>query len=243
MEKIQKLQQMINESKNIVFFGGAGVSTESGIPDFRSQNGLFNTPYKYATQKILSKGFFEEHKNIFYDFYKKYLLKLDVKPNAAHRKLAELEKAGKLKAVITQNIDGLHQAAGSKTVYELHGTIHSNHCIDCGKEFDAYYMQSQRLVPHCDECNGIIKPDIILYEEDLDLNVYSKATSAMFKADMLIIAGTTLSVYPAASLIDAFNGRYLVVINKTMPEKKLVDALYINEPVGETLDKITIDGN
>lgn len=237
---ISILQNMIDNSNNIVFFGGAGVSTESGIPDFRGTNGLYNQECKYNPEEMLSLSFFIAHPDEFYDFYKNKLLSLNAKPNAAHFKLAELEKAGKLKAVITQNIDGLHQAAGSKHVYELHGSMHSYHCMECGKEFDMDYVLNSNTVPYCNECHGLVKPDIVLYQENLDFEVLANARREIAKADMLIVAGTSLSVYPAAGLLDAFFGKYLVVINKDMPKKDLHVKLYIDEPVGEVLNQIKV---
>lgn len=237
---ISILQNMIDNSNNIVFFGGAGVSTESGIPDFRGTNGLYNQECKYNPEEMLSLSFFIAHPDEFYDFYKNKLLSLNAKPNAAHFKLAELEKAGKLKAIITQNIDGLHQAAGSKNIYELHGSMHSYHCTKCGKEFDMDYILNSKLVPYCNECHGLVKPDIVLYQENLDFEILANARREIAKADMLIVAGTSLSVYPAAGLLDAFFGKYLVIINKDMPKKDLHVKLYIDEPVGEILDKITV---
>lgn len=245
---ISILQNMIDNSNNIVFFGGAGVSTESGIPDFRGTNGLYNQEFKYNPEEMLSLSFFIAHPDEFYDFYKNKLLSLNAKPNAAHYKLAELEKAGKLKAVITQNIDGLHQAAGSKNIYELHGSMHSYHCTKCGKEFDMSYILNSNSglnsalnsVPYCDDCHGLVKPDIVLYQENLDFEVLANARREIAKADMLIVAGTSLSVYPAAGLLDAFFGKYLVVINKDMPKKDLHVKLYIDKPVGEVLNQIKV---
>ena len=244
MTNLETLQNMIDNSNNIVFFGGAGVSTESGLPDFRGTNGLYNHECKYNPEEMLSLSFFIAHPDEFYKFYKNKLLALNAKPNAAHFKLAELEKAGKLKAIITQNIDGLHQAAGSKNIYELHGSMHSYHCTKCGKEFDMNYILNSNAdmnpVPYCDECHGLVKPDIVLYQENLDFEVLANARREIAKADMLIVAGTSLSVYPAAGLLDAFFGKYLVVINKDMPKKDLHVKLYIDKPVGEVLDKITV---
>ncbi len=200
--KIAKLQEYVDGTDNIVFFGGAGVSTESGIPDFRSQDGLYNQHYKYPPETILSHGFFMQMTEEFYRFYRDKILVDGVLPNKAHLKLAELEEKGKLKAVVTQNIDGLHQAAGSKTVYELHGSVLRNHCMNCGKSFDLEYMKKSSGVPKCDECGGIIKPDVVLYEEGLDDDTVSGAVDAIASADVLIIGGTSLVVYPAAGLIN-----------------------------------------
>ena len=219
---VEKLQQAINESSYIVFFGGAGVSTESGIPDFRSQDGLYNQKYKYPPEEIVSHTFLIHKTEEFYEFYKDKMLAPDAKPNAAHYKLAELEKAGKLKAVITQNIDGLHQAAGSKEVLELHGSVLRNYCSKCGKRFDSTdedvyagvkYIQAAAGVPKCDECGGTVRPDVVLYEEGLDNYVISRTIEHISKADMLIIGGTSLVVYPAASFINYFNGKHLAVLN------------------------------
>ena len=215
MTRIEELQKIIDESQNIVFFGGAGVSTESGIPDFRSQDGLYNQKYKYPPERIVSHSFFRAKTEEFYEFYKDKMIFPEAKPNAAHLKLAELEKAGKLSAVITQNIDGLHQMAGSKNVLELHGSIHRNYCQRCGKFYAVDYIMNSEGVPKCEECGGLIKPDVVLYEEGLDARVTDAAVRAIASADTLIIGGTSLIVYPAASYINYFRGRNLVVINKS----------------------------
>ena len=212
-ENIQKLQQMIDESPRIVFFGGAGVSTESGIPDFRSVDGLYNQKFDYPPETILSHSFFVSHTAEFYDFYRQKMICLTARPNAAHRKLAELEAAGKLTAVITQNIDGLHQMAGSKKVLELHGSVHRNYCQKCHKCYSAEEILATAGIPRC-TCGGLIKPDVVLYEEQLDSETIDESLNAIIDADMLIIAGTSLTVYPAASLIHYFHGRYLVLINR-----------------------------
>lgn len=235
--EIKELQKIIDESENIVFFGGAGVSTESGIPDFRSADGLYHQKYKYSPEQVVSHSFFMKYPEAFYEFYKEKMMCLDAKPNAAHIKLAQLEKAGKLKAVVTQNIDGLHQAAGSKTVYELHGSIHRNYCMKCGKFYDADYVKMQKGVPHC-ECNGIIKPDVVLYEEGLDAMTIDKAIRAISLADTLIIGGTSLIVYPAAGFIDYFHGKHLVVINKSETGRSVNADLSINAPIGVIMDGI-----
>lgn len=237
--KQNRLQQMINESSNIVFFGGAGVSTESGIPDFRSVDGLYHQKYDYPPETILSHSFYMRHKEEFYRFYQDKMLCLDAEPNNAHKKLAELEAAGKLKAVITQNIDGLHQKAGSKTVYELHGSVLRNYCEKCHKAFDAQYMLKAKGVPKCD-CGGDIKPDVVLYEEGLDDNTVSNAIHAIRSADMLIIGGTSLVVYPAAGLIDYFQGKYLVLVNKQATKADSRADLVIQEPIGEVFSKIQV---
>lgn len=239
MDKIKELQRMIDESKNIVFFGGAGVSTESNIPDFRSADGLYHEKYKYPPEQIVSHTFFVRKTELFYDFYKNKMMYLDAKPNAAHVKLAELEAAGKLKAVITQNIDGLHQLAGSKNVLELHGSIHRNYCQRCGRFFDADYVKQSSAIPRC-SCDGIIKPDVVLYEEGLDQDVIRKSIQAISCADMLIIGGTSLVVYPAAGFIDYFRGKYLVVINKSETAREVGAHLIIQEPIGEVLEKIIV---
>ena len=213
--EVQKFLQMIQESDNIVFFGGAGVSTESGIPDFRSVDGLYNQKYDYPPETILSHSFYMRHTEEFYRFYRDKMICLDVKPNITHIKLAELEAAGKLKAVITQNIDGLHQLAGSKRVLELHGSTHRNYCRKCGKGFDAAYIQKSIGIPVCDDCGGQIKPDVVLYEEGLDQQTLDDAVFYISHADMLIIGGTSLAVYPAAGLIQYYRGNKLVLVNKS----------------------------
>ena len=205
MDKIRQLQDMINESNRIVFFGGAGVSTESNIPDFRSADGLYKQKYRYSPEQIVSHSFFMQHTEEFYDFYKEKMMFLDAKPNKAHLKLAELEAAGKLTAVITQNIDGLHQAAGSKNVLELHGSIHRNYCMRCKKQYSARFVKESKGIPTCD-CGGTIRPDVVLYEEGLDNQIIQKSIRAISEADMLIIGGTSLVVYPAAGFIDYFHG-------------------------------------
>ena len=212
-QEISALQEIIDESAHIVFFGGAGVSTESGIPDFRSEDGLYHEKYSYPPEQIISHSFFLTKPEVFYRFYKEKMLCLDAEPNAAHRKLAELEQAGKLKAVVTQNIDGLHQKAGSKIVYELHGSIHRNYCLSCHKFYPAKFIKESDGVPHC-SCNGVIKPDVVLYEESLDSKTIEDAVTAITNADTLIIGGTSLVVYPAAGFIDYFRGKHLVLINK-----------------------------
>lgn len=233
------LQQMIDESKRIVFFGGAGVSTESGIPDFRSVDGLYNQKYKFPPETILSHSFFVSQPKEFFRFYQDKMLALDAQPNAAHRKLAELEQAGKLTAVITQNIDGLHQAAGSKTVLELHGSVHRNYCQRCGKFYDAHYVRQCGGVPKC-ECGGMLKPDVVLYEESLDEQTLQDSVRHLAKADMLIIGGTSLAVYPAAGLIHYFNGKNLVVINKGQTQRSTGANLTIDAPIGAIMEQIIV---
>lgn len=234
------LQQIIDKSKNIVFFGGAGVSTESGIPDFRSVDGLYNQKYSYPPEEILSHTFFCNNTAEFYKFYQDKMLCLDALPNNAHKWLAELETAGKLKAVVTQNIDGLHQKAGSKNVYELHGSVHRNYCQNCRKFFSAEYMKNAVGIPRCDECTGVIKPDVVLYEEGLDGKTVEGALNAISAADCLIIAGTSLTVYPAAGFVRYFKGRYLVLINKDETQMDKSADLVIHGRVGEVLSGISI---
>lgn len=236
---IQKLQELINDYDNIVFFGGAGVSTESGIPDFRSVDGLYNQQYDYPPETILSHTFFMQKPEEFYRFYKAKMLCDTAQPNAAHRKLAELERAGKLKAVITQNIDNLHQMAGSRTVYELHGSVYRNYCMKCGKPYDFAYVKSSKGVPKC-QCGGMVKPDVVLYEEGLDNTTINNSVHAIAKADVLIIGGTSLAVYPAASLIDYYQGKHLVVINKAPTPRDRYADLLIQEPIGEVFSQIQV---
>lgn len=240
MQKIDKLQKMINESNNIVFFGGAGVSTESGIPDFRSVDGLYHQQYDYPPETILSHTFFRRKPDEFYRFYKNKMLCLDAEPNMAHKKLAELEQAGKLKAVITQNIDGLHQAAGSKEVMELHGSVLRNYCEECGEFYGAEAIKIKPGVPKCDKCGGVIKPDVVLYEEGLDDHTIKKSIEYISNADMLIIGGTSLVVYPAAGLIDYYRGNKLVLINKSATSRDSLANLVITDSIGEVFSKIIV---
>lgn len=233
------LQEMINDSKSIVFFGGAGVSTESGIPDFRSVDGLYNQKYDYPPETMLSHTFFETHTAEFFKFYRDKMICQGAKPNKAHLKLAELEKAGKLTAVVTQNIDGLHTLAGNKKVYELHGSVHRNYCTNCGKFYGIDTIINSTGVPKC-ECGGIIKPDVVLYEEGLDNDTVNGAVSAIASCDMLIIAGTSMTVYPAAGLVRYFKGKYLVVINRDPTSVDSNCDLVLHDKVGEVLDKITV---
>ena len=233
------LQEMINDSKSIVFFGGAGVSTESGIPDFRSVDGLYNQKYDYPPEQILSHTFFVRNTKEFYDFYRDKMICLDAKPNKAHLKLAELEKKGKLTAVVTQNIDGLHTLAGNKKVYELHGSVHRNYCTKCGKFYGIEAITDSTGVPIC-ECGGVIKPDVVLYEEGLDNDTVECAVKAIASCDMLIIAGTSMTVYPAAGLVRYFRGKYLVEINRDATAIDDQCDLVIHDKVGETLDKIEV---
>lgn len=236
--KIAKLNEMVLQSDNIVFFGGAGVSTESGIPDFRSTGGLYSQTYKYPPEMIVSHTFYEECPEEFFDFYKKRMLFMNAQPNAAHKKLAQLEKAGKLKAVITQNIDGLHQAAGSKNVLELHGSVLRNYCESCGKSFPVKYVLEADGVPHCDACGGRVKPDVVLYEENLDMDVMEAAVNYISRADMLIIGGTSLVVYPAAGLLRYYQGHKLVLVNKSNTSYDSRADLVINENIGEAFSQI-----
>ena len=238
-EKIVKLQELIDQHDNIVFFGGAGVSTESGIPDFRSQDGLYHQKYDFPPETILSHTFFLNHPEEFYKFYRDKMLCDTAKPNAAHLKLAELEEAGKLKAVITQNIDNLHQMAGSRRVLELHGSIHRNYCMRCKKQYSARFVKESKGIPTCD-CGGTIRPDVVLYEEGLDNQIIQKSIRAISEADMLIIGGTSLVVYPAAGFIDYFHGKYLVLINKDATARDVGATLTIHEPIGEVLDRIHV---
>ncbi|MCR5802148.1 MAG: NAD-dependent protein deacylase [Lachnospiraceae bacterium] len=238
-EKIAKLNEYVKKFDNIVFFGGAGVSTESGIPDFRSVDGLYNQKYDYPPETILSHTFYMRNREEFYRFYRDKMLCTTAQPNKAHLKLAELEKAGKLRAVVTQNIDGLHQAAGSKTVYELHGSVLRNYCEGCGEFYDLDYMVNYpENVPLCRKCGKPIKPDVVLYEEGLDQGTISASVRAISQAQMLIIGGTSLAVYPAAGLIDYFNGEALVVINKAPTQRDVQADLLISAPIGEVFSQI-----
>ena len=267
MDSIKILQKMIHNSNNIVAFTGAGcstesgvpdfrspdgifgqnvrtndaVSTESGIPDFRSVDGLYNQSYRYPPETIISHSFFERDPEEFYRFYKDRMLYLDAAPNAAHRKLAELERAGRLRAVITQNIDGLHQAAGSREVLELHGSVHRNYCTRCGREFDARYVKKAEGVPVCDACGGMLKPDVVLYEEALDSDLMYRAVDYIRRAEVLIIGGTSLVVYPAAGLVNYYQGDKLVLINKSPTAMDMRADLVISGPIGEVLGQIPVN--
>ena len=236
-EAVKELKELIDGSNNIVFFGGAGVSTESGVPDFRSEDGLYHQQYKYPPEQILSHTFYMRKPEEFFRFYKDKLLITGVKPNKAHLKLAELEKKGKLKAVITQNIDGLHQAAGSKEVLELHGSVHRNYCEECGKFYDFDFMAQADGVPRC-SCGGRIKPDVVLYEEGLDMGIMQKAVDYISNVDVLIIGGTSLAVYPAAGLIDYYRGNKLVLINKSATPRDRQADLVVQGAIGEILDQV-----
>lgn len=237
-KEIEQLDEIIRGTDNIVFFGGAGVSTESGIPDFRSVDGLYNQKYDYPPETILSHTFYRRHTAEFYRFYRDKMLCLTAKPNAAHLKLAEWEKKGKLKAVVTQNIDGLHQAAGSKVVLELHGSVLRNYCEDCGKSYDAEYILHSEGLPKC-SCGGGIKPDVVLYEEGLNQNTLQQAVHYISKADVLIIGGTSLAVYPAAGLIDYYSGNKLILINKTPTPRDSMADLVVQGSIGEIFSQLS----
>ena len=232
--EIETLKTWIEASDNIVFFGGAGVSTESGIPDFRSTDGLYHQKFEYPPETILSHTFFYQHTEYFYRFYREKMLPLEAEPNAAHRALAALERAGKLRAIVTQNIDGLHQKAGSKNVYELHGSIWRNYCTKCGKSYSAEFIRDSGGVPHC-ACGGLIKPDVVLYEEGLDEKTIKGAVRAIAEADVLIVGGTSLTVYPAAGLIRYYGGNRLVLINRDETPYDGYANLIFREPIGQVL--------
>ena len=236
-EKIEQLKQLVRESDNIVFFGGAGVSTESGIPDFRSVDGLYNQQWKYPPETILSHSFFTRYPEEYYRFHRAKLVVENVKPNRAHLRLAELEREGKLKAIVTQNIDGLHQAAGSKKVLELHGSILRAYCSKCRKPYDADLINYGTGVPRC-SCGGVIRPDIVLYEESLDQDILYQATSYIRNADVLIVGGTSLKVYPAAGLINYYRGNKLVLVNRSATPYDSYADLVIHEKIGEVFDQI-----
>lgn len=237
MDKIEQLREIVAASNNIVFFGGAGVSTESGIPDFRSVDGLYNQKYKYPPEKIVSHTYYRHYPEEFYEFYKDKMIVTDAEPNAAHIRLAELEKKGKVKAVITQNIDGLHQKAGSKEVLELHGSIHRNYCEQCHKSYNLDYIIQSEGVPRC-KCGGTVRPDVVLYEEGLDNRLIQKAVRYIHQAEVLIIGGTSLVVYPAAGLIDYFKGKYLVVINKSPTPRDASADILIQDSIGKVFSNI-----
>lgn len=236
---IEKLEDIIKKSNNIVFFGGAGVSTESGIKDFRSKDGLYNMKYDYPPEEILSHTFFINHTEEFYKFYRDKLNSLNIKPNICHRFLTKLENEKKLKAIITQNIDGLHQKSGSKNVLELHGTIYKNRCMKCNREYDATYIFESSGIPYC-ECGGIIKPDVVLYEEGLDTNIVKESIKYIENAEVLIIAGTSLTVYPASSFIRYFKGKYLVIINNDKTDYDVLADIIIHDKIGNVFKKINI---
>lgn len=237
----ENLKSIVHSSQNIVFLGGAGVSTESNIPDFRSEAGIYKTKnnFSYPPEIMLSHTFFMSHTEDFFDFYRKKMIYKDAKPNDTHYALAELEKKGKLKAIITQNIDGLHQIAGSHNVLELHGSIHRNYCTRCNKFFDLdYVIKSTDLIPKCDKCNGLVKPDVVLYEESLDMDVLNNSMEYIRKADILIVGGTSLVVYPAAGLVDYFNGSNLVLINKSTTPYDNKANIVIHDSIGKVLKSI-----
>ena len=236
-EAVETLKTWVQESKAIAFFGGAGVSTESGIPDFRSTGGLYHQEWKYPPETILSHTFYKSNPEEFFRFYRAKMLAPEARPNAAHKKLAEWEAAGKLTAVVTQNIDGLHQAAGSKHVCELHGSVHRNYCERCGKFYGLDFILNGTGVPRC-TCGGIVKPDVVLYEEGLDQSVMNDAVDSIARADLLIIGGTSLNVWPAAGLINYFRGKRLALINKSAVARDLPAGLVITDPIGEVLDQL-----
>lgn len=236
---MDKMKEIISNSNNIVYFGGAGTSTESSIPDFRSESGIYKTKngYIYPPEIMLSHTFFINHPEDFYEFYKSKMIYKDAKPNLAHLALTELEKIGKLKAIITQNIDGLHQSAGSKNVLEIHGSVHRNYCMDCGERYDlAYIINSSGIVPTCKKCNGIIRPDVVLYEEQLDEGILSNAISYISKAEVFIVGGTSLIVYPAANLIHYYKGDKLILINMTETPYDEKANIVIHDSIGKVLD-------
>ena len=240
MEKVQQLQQKINAAHRIVFFGGAGVSTESGIPDFRSQDGLYHQQYDVPPETILSRTYFDRHPAEFYRFYRNKMICLTAKPNAAHKKLAELEQAGRLLAIVTQNIDGLHQMAGSRNVLELHGSVHRNICRSCGAVYDAEWVMMTNGIPHCDKCDGMVKPDVVLYEESLSEDVLTRSISAIASADLLIVGGTSLVVYPAAGLLRYFQGDSLVLINRDATQMDKMADLCIRDAIGAVMEQIQV---
>ena len=242
-QKLTRLKEWITQCDNIVFFGGAGVSTESGIPDFRSENGIFSavSEYGYRPEIILSHSFFVAHPDIFFQYYKKNLLYPDAQPNDCHKALAKLEEMGKCKAVITQNIDNLHQKGGSRTVLELHGTLYRNYCLRCGKEFSLEYVTKEEGITRCDACGGIVRPDVVLYEEGLNQQIMEDALRYIAQAEMLIVGGTSLNVYPAAGLLQYFRGTHLVVINKSSTNVDKKADLVIAENVGEVFRKVVLE--
>lgn len=238
-KQVQRLQQMVDDAADVVFFGGAGVSTESGIPDFRSADGIYRQKYPYPPEEMLSHTMFQRHPEEFYRFYREKMLYLSAKPNGAHRKLAEMEQAGKLSAVVTQNIDGLHQAAGSRTVWELHGSVFRNYCTQCGRMYGVEAILHADGIPRC-SCGGMIRPDVVLYEEALNQQVLEEALRAIRRADMLIVGGTSLAVYPASGLAESFQGNHLVVINRSSTRLDGRADLFINQKIGEVLERIRI---
>ena len=239
-EQHDLLQNIISNAKRLVFFGGAGVSTESGIPDFRSADGLYNQQYDYPPETIISHSFFVKNPKEFYRFYKNKMICLTAKPNSAHLKLAEFEQKDILSAVVTQNIDGLHQLAGSQKVYELHGSVHRNYCMNCGAFYDAQWILQTDDVPHCEKCGGMVKPDVVLYEEGLDNEVVEGALKAISQADVLIVGGTSLNVYPAAGFLRYFNGKHLVIMNRDATQADNMAELVIRDKIGEALSQIEV---
>ncbi|MDE6781827.1 MAG: NAD-dependent protein deacylase [Ruminococcus sp.] len=238
-EQLKKLQEIISHAKKLVFFGGAGVSTESGIPDFRSVDGVYHLKYDVPPEQILSHSYFMKHTEKFFDFYRDKMLYLNAKPNPAHLKLAELEEKGILSAVVTQNIDGLHQLAGSQKVYELHGSVHRNYCMHCGRAFDVNFILESKNIPRCD-CGGIVKPDVVLYEESLPDKTVEQALKAIAEADVLIIGGTSLNVYPAAGFLRYFQGRHLIILNRDATQADSMAELCIRDNISEVLEKIKL---
>lgn len=238
--EVEQLKEIINNSSNIVFFGGAGVSTESNIPDFRSENGIYNAVNKYGYQpeRILSHSFFISHPEVFFKYLREMLIYPDARPNNAHIGLAKLEQMGKLKAVVTQNIDNLHQMAGSNKVYELHGTLYKNYCVKCGKKFDIDYIMNSDGIPYCDKCGGVVRPDVVLYEEGLDNGTIYSSVNAIENADVLIVGGTSLNVYPAAGLIDYYKGNKLILINKSTTPYDRRANLIIRESIGKVFQEV-----
>ncbi len=237
-DKFELLKQWISEANNIVFFGGAGVSTESGIPDFRSVDGLYLETYKYPPETILSRSFYVENLSDFYEFYRDKMLHLDAKPNTAHLALAKLEEQGKLSTIVTQNIDGLHYMAGNRNVYEIHGSVHRNYCLRCGKNHTAEYVNSIDGPPPCIDCGGLVKPDVVLYEESLSKDLMARSKAAIADADLLIIGGTSLSVYPANNMVDYYNGHRLVLINKDPTHLDARADLLIQDSIGKALSVV-----
>ena len=237
MDKVETLKQWVDDSQRIVFFGGAGVSTESGIPDFRSASGLYNQKHVYPPEMIISHRFYREKTEVFFDFYRDKMMYLDAEPNITHKKLVQWERAGKDVAVVTQNIDGLHQKAGSKTVYELHGSIMRNYCTRCGKFHSAQFVKASKGIPYC-ECGGVIKPDVVLYDEPLDAQTVDNTLAAIRSADMLIIAGTSLTVYPAAGFIGYFPGKYMVLINRDETPFDFKVDMVINDSLGNVFSRL-----
>lgn len=238
---VPALEEILAETKSMVFFGGAGVSTESGIPDFRSVDGLYHQKFKYPPETMLSHTFYETHTAEFFDFYRQKLIVHGAKPNAAHLRLAALEREGKCRAVVTQNIDGLHQAAGSRRVFELHGSVHRNFCLRCGRRYDAAFVAQGAGLPRC-ACGGLVRPDVVLYGEALDEDTVRGALNALMRADLLIVGGTSLAVYPAAAYLDAFCGDALVVINRDPTPRDGAAALLLREPIGQALGSLQIEG-